>query len=962
MPPPLDMVSKLSAIHKYLSLLRDYQLVSPSIGKPYPTDLTDENSIIHRSHLDIQSLRLRKLNAEISSIKDSNSISSEDILNGQTYKETWKRLKRKVHFLVSKFQPQRLRSFVANKRKMQNSKSRERYKIRKFRKACQIIKDKDSVINLSSTTLTPAQYLVLSLGSGFIPSSTNKEKEEEILMLEGLRVIDRIGTLDSILQRDNQKENVVNRDTMIIDSNIDPQPSAANHDSFANYTEFTRDRSIPKGLKIHQPQERILSQGITKLMKKEFLDENNRLINLVRSKKKSSQYDNMPKKLRVALKELSQLVRDKIIDIRKVDKGDTILIIDFEERKKIEYANISKIAKQCEKQESNWSDNRAFVEQKMRELYELKFMDQKELTVVTGLLPGGVSGKLKNNDGSLKFTHALDMNEFFSRQDTPYIYPLLKAHKLRLEELKTVKPDEVCDKIPARLVVGMSSCQMSRVQAWLESFLTPLSKLYGMFEYTKDSNDILNDFDKINRVAESDNWNFSDIILFAIDVQALYPSIMFEYLKLALNDCFDRCTQWSQSVKSSLVHLIMYTLENQQLLWNNTYYMLNKGIPTGGIHCVPLANIFLSFLILDLLRSNDSFREQFSKYVKLWKRYIDDCGGVFLGATIFESFFKTLEEQFNKFGLQLTCETSKEKLHLLDIEVFIADNKFHTKEHRKETASSSYIRFGSAHPNHCFKGIIKSQMYRLRRLCSRNSDFMHAIRDLKDRCLNSNYDKELVEGILAQATSLDRDLSPRNVVSDDSNIHTIRWVTLSGSSYGKQICDFTRNINSLLSKHRIKIEVVNTTGSSLSQLLFNNREKYETSHICSTMNCSICSNNLRPDSNTVVSTSGRKYHIDTKLNCHNCGIYRILCPCVAGYTGKTTGFFNKRFDEHFLVYKDSSVFDHTKVCQLGNRKDKYSVQFLENCLNRGKYTLSEREYLWNQRLGGELNAQKVLRK
>ena len=102
--------------------------------------------------------------------------------------------------------------------------------------------------------------------------------------------------------------------------------------------------------------------------------------------------------------------------------------------------------------------------------------------------------------------------------------------------------------------------------------------------------------------------------------------------------------------------------------------------------------------------------------------------------------------------------------------------------------------------------------------------------------------------------------------------------------------------------------------------------------------------------------------MDTNLNCDNCGIYRILCPCTAGYSGKTTTFFNKRFDEHFMVYKESSVLDHSKVCPFGKKKEEYTVQFLENNLNRGKYTLSEREYLWNERLRGELNVQKVLRK
>ena len=253
---------------------------------------------------------------------------------------------------------------------------------------------------------------------------------------------------------------------------------------------FIRTKNLPNYLKISQPKEKTLNQGITKLMKKEFEAENQKLINMLRSNK-TFDHNNLPKKLRTALKELKLLTQQKVIDIRKVDKANTILVINFEERRKIEEINISKIAKLCNNQSSNWQDNRKFIEDKMRKLYKEKSIDRKELTAVTGILPGGVNGKLKKKDGTRKDTHAIDINKYFAKQVTPYVYPLLKAHKLKLEDLKLVKPNEVSEKIPARLVVGMSSCQMSRVQAWLESFLTPLSKIYGSFEYTKDSNDIL---------------------------------------------------------------------------------------------------------------------------------------------------------------------------------------------------------------------------------------------------------------------------------------------------------------------------------------------------------------------------------------------------------------------------------------------------------------------------------------
>ena len=38
----------------------------------------------------------------------------------------------------------------------------------------------------------------------------------------------------------------------------------------------------------------------------------------------------------------------------------------------------------------------------------------------------------------------------------------------------------------------------------------------------------------------------------------------------------------------------------------------------------------------------------------------------------------------------------------------------------------------------------------------------------------------------------------------------------------------------------------------------------------------------------------------------------------------------------------------------------FSICFVENYLNRGKYSRSEREFLWNYRIKGVLNIQKTL--
>ena len=95
------------------------------------------------------------------------------------------------------------------------------------------------------------------------------------------------------------------------------------------------------------------------------------------------------------------------------------MVIDYEQRKKIEELNISKIGELCANQKSNWEGNRKFIESEMKKLYFHKFVTREELIAVTGLLPGGANGKLKTNSGGVKFTRATDSNELFAQQRTP---------------------------------------------------------------------------------------------------------------------------------------------------------------------------------------------------------------------------------------------------------------------------------------------------------------------------------------------------------------------------------------------------------------------------------------------------------------------------------------------------------------------------------------------------------------
>lgn len=248
-------------------------------------------------------------------------------------------------------------------------------------------------------------------------------------------------------------------------------------------------------------------------------------------------------------------------------------------------------------------------------------------------------------------------------------------------------------------------------------------------------------------------------------------------------------------------------------------------------------------------------------------------------------------------------------------------------------------------------------MQRLRRLCSKDEDFKASIDQLKVRCYSSGYDKTMVDNVLEESHSLTRDFRSKPRVEETTNM--IRWVTLAGSTFEKEQMEFVGNINGVLKEHHIAFEIIKTTGPTIGGQLFNNFDKSSLKTDDCNARCFICKNDARGDLESVISSvTKKKYHINPDISCKNSGIYGITCKCVDQYAGKTTVTNAGRFKEHWS--KDTSVRAHLRSCPSKPTVKDVKVQFLENVWGRGKYTLSEREYLWNKRLKGNINIQKTI--
>ena len=273
-----------------------------------------------------------------------------------------------------------------NKRES-NRKSRERYRTRRYRDRLTDFIENEAgrtVYDLSSIEIPLEDLFALELGYGYVPATNNSKLKEETLVLEGFRFVDKLGTLDKQLS-EKRKTNLAKK---VMDKKITVNLQDT------NTTVFKRCRTIPCNLSFSQPKEENLTLNETKIVKSEFMKLNDRILNDMKAKN-TTKY-NLPKKARESIARLKKLVKDRLIDIRKVDKGQLILIVDFNQRLKTEQLNITKIASLCPTQASNWLENKEYSENTMKLLFRENFIDKSELTAITGLLAGGVNGKLKN--------------------------------------------------------------------------------------------------------------------------------------------------------------------------------------------------------------------------------------------------------------------------------------------------------------------------------------------------------------------------------------------------------------------------------------------------------------------------------------------------------------------------------------------------------------------------------------
>ena len=269
---------------------------------------------------------------------------------------------------------------------------------------------------------------------------------------------------------------------------------------------------------------------------------------------------------------------------------------------------------------------------------------------------------------------------------------------------------------PGRPIVSDCGSETYVISEYLDMYMNPLSHLHP--SYVKDTYDFLT---KV-RAAEIKPSDF----LFSMDVDSLYTNIETEPGVEAVRRSFLKYPDPARP-DSLLLELLHLSLTTNDFLFDGTTYLQVKGVAMGKKFAPALADIYMAEweeTALSRCRLKPSY----------YLRYLDDIWGVWPHSKEeFLEFFNTLNGHHR--SIKLKFELDPNSMNFLDTTIFKGpdfphSSRLDSKVYFKTTDTHALLHKTSFHPRHTFEGVVKSQLIRFKRICSREEDFNEATRIL----------------------------------------------------------------------------------------------------------------------------------------------------------------------------------------------------------------------------------------
>lgn len=416
-----------------------------------------------------------------------------------------------------------------------------------------------------------------------------------------------------------------------------------------------------------------------------------------------NQYKFVAEKCNISLAEvkaLRELQHMKHIVLKPADKGSAIVILSREQ----------------------------YILEVERQLNDTEYYKKLDKPIYVDTIPivRDIVDKLKKD----KFINSKQRQYLMGSQEPRErrFYILPKIHK---DPTKWTVPFEVP---PGRPIVSDCGSETYFTAEYLDHYLNPLSTRHPA--YVRDTYHFI---EIVKNITIS-----SDFHLFSMDVSSLYTNIPIQSGIDCVKQIFQRYPD-PKRPDQQLLQLLDINLRRNDFVFNGKYYLQTKGTAMGKKFAPAYANIFMAIW-------EEQAIAKCKKKPAYYLRFLDDIWGIWIGSKQeFQEFVDVLNS--HDPSIQLTTEIDEQSIHFLDTTVFKGQNfpqthKLEIKVFFKETDTHALLHRKSFHPKHSFGGIVKSQLLRFYRICSREDNFREAVQILFNALMKRGYGRTFLRHCL----------------------------------------------------------------------------------------------------------------------------------------------------------------------------------------------------------------------
>jgi len=222
---------------------------------------------------------------------------------------------------------------------------------------------------------------------------------------------------------------------------------------------------------------------------------------------------------------------------------------------------------------------------------------------------------------------------------------------------------------------------------------------------------LLNSQQLVDALREPQHSSLPGDILFTMDIVKMYEETDLEDLYHKFLDHFE----WGEE---ELLYL-RKSLGKGRFKFAGRFFEQITGMSMGSPCAAAAANLYL-WIKLDRPLSIPGLNPP----LILFRRYIDDSGGIFRGSEEHYQLFLTAARQL-VLPYTLTEKHSTVEIEMLDVVIYKPDanGPIQTKVYQKPGNTYQYLPYYSEHPASVKRGFIKGELIRYLRICSLPSDF-----------------------------------------------------------------------------------------------------------------------------------------------------------------------------------------------------------------------------------------------